>query len=238
MRRTGKFLQFILAAVAVACAAQAWGQAWPTRPIRMVTSVGAGSPADVLCRIYADELSQRVGQSVFVENKPGGDNLISVEAVLSSPADGHSLLCINGGNMAPALHKSMPWDFLKVMAPVVHIYKFGFFLVVNGKLPVNTAQEFIAYAKANPGKLNYFHLVPTQKIGFALFAQRAGIDMVEIGYKGPEAYRDILTGTVHAGMDGPVSFRGNIDNGNIKLLFTANDQRSPLTPNVPTAREA
>jgi tripartite-type tricarboxylate transporter receptor subunit TctC len=237
MRHFGRFAQFTLAVLGLAWAAQAWSQGFPNRAMRMITSVAAGAPADVLCRIYADELSQRVGQAVVVENKPGGDNLISVDAVLSNPADGYSLLCINGGNMAPALHKSMPWDFLKVMTPVVHIYKFGFFLVVNGKLPVNNAQEFIAYAKANPGKLNYFYLVPTQQIGFALFAQRAGIDVVGIGYKGPEAYRDIISGTVHAGMDGPVSFRAQPE-GTVKFLFTANDQRSPLTPNVPTAREA
>jgi tripartite-type tricarboxylate transporter receptor subunit TctC len=159
--------------------------------------------------------------------------------VLTAPADGHTLICFNGGNMAPALHKSLPWDFLKVAAPVIGIYRFGSFLVVNGKLPVNSAQEFIAYAKANPGKLNYFQLVPTQKIGFALFAARAGINIVEIPFKGPDGYAALLAGTVHAGLDGPVSFRGGqIESGQVKMLFTAAEQRSPLMPNVPTAREA
>src|SRR5437762_9498123 len=121
----------------------------------MLTPVGVGSPADIICLIYGDEIAQRLGQPIVMENKPGGNSVIAVDAVLAAPADGYTLNCFNGGNMAPALHKSLPWDYLKVSAPVVHTYKFGFFLVVNGKLPVSTAQEFIAYAKANPGKLNY-----------------------------------------------------------------------------------
>ncbi len=225
------------AMVAAAFAAPAFGQAFPNKPLRMITSVGPGSPADVLCRIYSDELSQRIGQPVIVENRPGGNNLIAVNALFEAPADGYAYACFNHSNMVPALHKDLPFDFLKAAEPVVSIYTFGFFLTVNGKLPVKTAQEFIAFIKANPGKYNYSYLVPTQQIGFAMFAKIAGLNMVEVGYKGPDAYRDLLAGVVHAQMDGPVSFKGQEKEGLVRFLFTAAEKRSDLTPDVPTAKE-
>jgi tripartite-type tricarboxylate transporter receptor subunit TctC len=233
---------FVLASLvttALAVSAPVGAQGFPTKPVRVITAVGAGAPADVLCRLYSEELSQRIRQPVVVENRPGGNNVIAVNALLEAPADGYTALCFSGGGMAPALHKALPWDFLKVVEPITGIYVFGFFLVVNGKVPVNNVQEFIAHVKANPGKLNYMQLVPLQKIGFALFAQRAGIDMVEVGYKGMEAYQDLLSGRVHAAMDGPASWRGGqIESGQVKMLFTAATKRSPLLPNVPTAAEA
>lgn len=237
MNRTKAILFAAAAVLGATASAPVWAQAFPNKPIRVITSVGPGSPADVLCRIYSDQLSSRLGQPFVVENRAGGNNMIAVNALLEAPADGYSYLCFNHSNMVPALHKNLPFDFMKVVEPVVSVYTFGFFLTINAKVPAKTNKEFVDFIKANPGKYNYSYLVPTQQIGFEMFAKIAGIDMIGVGYKGMDAYRDLLAGVVHAQMDGPVSFQGQEKEGLVRFLFTAAEKRSELKPEVPTAKE-
>jgi len=239
MHRLLKWVAGVTLLAAAALATSALAQNYPSKPIHVVVALGSGSGADILCRIFSSELSARLNQPIVVENKPGGSGIVGAGAVIKSPADGYTALCHTPGSFSRALVKDLPWDFLAVMDPVINVYKLGFFLAITGKLPVNNLQEFVAYAKANPGKLNYYYLGTLQKIGFALFAQRAGIDMVAVGYKGGEFLNDLYAGSVHAGLDGPATFRGGqLDSGQAKLLFVASDARSPLAPNVPTAAEA
>jgi len=226
-----------LALLAAAMVGPAKAQTFPEKPLRLIVTVGPGAPADSLCRLYADEVSKKIGQPIIVENRPGGGAVIAAEAVNGAPADGYTLGCFNAVSFTPALQKTLPWDFLKGMEPVAGLFRAGFFLVATGKLPVNNYGEFLAYAKANPGKLNNYQLGPSQQVGFAAFAARAGIKVVDVGYKGAEAYQALLAGDVHAGLDGPASFLGQLQAGKVKLLFIASNVRSPLFPDIPTATE-
>jgi len=224
-------------ALILAAPMTAFAQRFPERPLRLIVPVAAGAPADVACRLVADETSTSLGQPIIVENRPGGNSVIAVDAVYNAPADGYTIGCFNVVSLTPALHKSLPWDFLKAMEPVSGYYRLGFFLAISGTLPVKNYSEFISYAKSHPGKLNNYELGPSQKIAFAMFASRAGIDVVDIGFKGPDAYQALVAGQVHAGFDGPQSFPGQLESGKVRLLFVASDQRAPLLPDVPTASE-
>jgi tripartite-type tricarboxylate transporter receptor subunit TctC len=238
MKRTRLLLRSSLLALAgLSLSLHAAAQSFPSKPIRSIVPAGTGTGSDSLCRIFTEHLAQRIGQPVVTENRPGGNAVIGIDAAVKSPADGYTMLCFGGGSAAPSLHKSLPWDFLKVMDPVVYIYRLGLFLSVSGTLPVSTAQEFIAHAKANPGKLNYYYIAPSQKIAFAYFANRAGIELTEVYYKSGQAHVDLVAGLVHAGMDGPASFRAHLDAGRVKMLFVASNVRSPSYPNIPTSAE-
>jgi tripartite-type tricarboxylate transporter receptor subunit TctC len=238
MRPTTVLLRSALLALAgLLPSLHAAAQPFPSKPIRSIVPSGTGTGSDSLCRIFTEHLAQRLGQAVVTENRPGGNAVIGIDAAVKSPADGYTMLCFGGGSAAPSLHKSLPWDFLKVMDPVVYIYRLGLFLSVSGTLPVSTTQEFIAHAKANPGKLNYYYIAPSQKIAFAYFANRAGIELTEVYYKSGQAHVDLVAGLVHAGMDGPASFRAQLDAGRVKMLFVASNVRSPSYPNVPTSAE-
>jgi len=233
-----KILRLMLAAIGLACSQFIFAQGYPSKPIRVVVPFGTGSATDPLCRLISDRWSPRLGQPIIVDNRPGASGLIGADIVARSPADGYTMLCLGGGSMAAVLHKSLPWDFLKVFDPVGQFMKSAFFLVVSSETRATTAREFIDYAKANQGKINYYSIAASQQLAFALFASRVGIDAVHVAYSGAQARTDLATGRVHAGMDGPQQIQALIDTDKVRLLFYADSTRSPLYPNVPTAAEA
>ena len=215
---------------------------YPDKPITMVVPAPPGGGTDLVARLYSDLLSQELGVQVLVDNKGGGNGNIGTAIVARAKPDGYTLLMQYSAyhSANPALIKDLNWkpdDFVGVamgaMAPHV--------IVVAKKVPVDDLKSFIAYAKANPGKLNYASVgagsVP--QLGGVLLNKAAGLDMVHVPYKGSgPATADIVAGQVEVLIVTPPAVSGHIRNGNVKALALASDQRLPAFPEIPTTAEA
>ena len=215
---------------------------YPDKPITMVVPAPPGGGTDLVARLYSDLLSQELGVQVLVDNKGGGNGNIGTAIVARAKPDGYTLLMQYSAyhSANPALIKDLNWkpdDFVGVamgaMAPHV--------IVVAKKVPVSDLKSFIAYAKANPGKLNYASVgagsVP--HLGGVLLNKAAGLDMVHVPYKGSgPATADIVAGQVEVLIVTPPAVSGHIRNGNVKALALASDQRLPAFPEIPTTAEA
>jgi tripartite-type tricarboxylate transporter receptor subunit TctC len=219
----------------------AGAQDWPTRPVRIITPTGPGGITDTLARLSGDRLSKMFGQPFFIDNRGGAGGVIGTEAAVRSPADGYSLYFGGGAQITVTpFMKKLPYNPIKDLAPISMMSNNGFALVVNPELPVHTLKEFIAYVKANPGKINYSvaglggnsHLAP------AAFAARVGLDMVVVPYQStPPALVGLISGTVQM-------FFGNVSDvielvtaGKARLLAISTEQRLPQMPDIPTVAE-
>ncbi len=231
------------ATTALAASAPAFAQAnYPDKPITMVVPAPPGGGTDLVARLYSDLLSQELGVQVLVDNKGGGNGNIGTAIVARAKPDGYTILMQYSAyhSANPALIKDLNWkpdDFVGVamgaMAPHV--------IVVAKKVPVDDLKSFIAYAKANPGKLNYASVgagsVP--HLGGVLLNKAAGLDMVHVPYKGSgPATADIVAGQVEVLIVTPPAVSGHIRNGNVKALALASDSRLPAFPEIPTTAEA
>ena len=213
-------------------------QAYPTRPVRLIVGFGAGSTADILARLIGQWLSERLGQQFVVENRPGAGGNIATEAVVRSAADGYTLL-LAGSNDAinTKLYEKLPYNFIQDIEPIVALIRAPNVMVVNPSVPATTVPEFIAYAKANPGKINMASVgtgtVP--HVAGELFNIMAGLNMVHVPYRGaPAAFNDLLGGQVQVyfpPIDGVVE---HIRTGKVRALAVASAKRSEALPNVPT----
>ena len=181
---------------AVSCFA--WAQAYPSRPVRVVVPFAAGGPGDILARLIGQWLSERFGQPFVIENRPGGGSNIGTEAVVRAPGDGYSLLLASGANaINAALYEKLNFNFIRDIAPVASIIRTPLVMVVNPSVPAKTVPEFIAYAKANPGKINMASggTGTGTHIAGELFKMMAGVDMVHVPYRGGgPALTDLLGG--------------------------------------------
>jgi tripartite-type tricarboxylate transporter receptor subunit TctC len=247
---TGGFMKRFLAPVVAsvllvfgtAVSAQEGAVDFPNKPIRLITPFAPGATTDVLSRIIAEKMQADWGQPVVVDNKPGATGLIGTEMTAKSPADGYTLVnVISTHVLLRSLVKDVPIDPVKDFEPVILLARTPLVLVVANSLPVKNAQEFVAYAKANPGKLGY----GTSGIGSAVhltmeqFKQMAGIDVQHVPYKGgAPALQDLLGGHVPVVMSGLFTATQAIKAGQIRALFVTSAKRSPLFPDVPTAEEA
>jgi tripartite-type tricarboxylate transporter receptor subunit TctC len=236
-------LPFTLAlALALDCwSISAGAQEWPSRPVRVILPYGAGGLGDVLLRLTTDRLSKRFGQSFVVEARPGGGGVVGTEYVVHSPNDGYTLWFGGGSQFSVVpLMQNLHYDPLRDLTPISIVEVNGMALAVNNDLPIHSVKEFIDYAKANPGKLNYgtggvgtsSHLVP------AAFAARLGLDLVAIPYQStPASIVGMLSGAVHV-------FFGNVPDivetargGRVRLLALSNAKRISQFPDVPTVAE-
>jgi len=231
-------------ALAGAARAPAFAQAstYPDKPITMVVPAPPGGGTDLVTRLYSDLLSQELGVQVIVDNKGGGNGNIGTAIVARAKPDGYTLLMQYSAyhSANPALIKDLNWkpdDFVGVAMGAVapHV------IVVAKKVPVDDLKSFIAYAKANPGKLNYASVgagsVP--HLGGVLLNKAAGLDMVHVPYKGSgPATADIVAGQVEVLIVTPPAVSGHIRNGNVKALALASDSRLPAFPDIPTTAEA
>lgn len=222
-------------------AAHAQG-AYPDKPINMVVPAPPGGGTDLVARVYSDLLSQELGQQVIVDNKGGGNGNIGTALVARAKPDGYTLLmqysAFHSAN--PALIKNLNWDpkdFVGVAMGAIgpHV------IVVPKKVPVDDLKSFIAYAKANPGKLNYASVgagsVP--HLGGVMLNKAAGIDLVHVPYKGSgPATQDTVAGQVELFIVTPPSVSAHIRNGNLKALALASSERLPAFPDIPTTAEA
>ena len=222
----------------IAAAAQA---PYPSKPIKIVIPFGPGSSTDTIIRILAEPVSAALGQPVVIEARPGGDGAISAMEVARAAPDGYTLLVGSGSPMAavPYLRKSPPYDPLRDFTPITDIGRYTVFMYVNANVPAKTLAEFIAYAKANPGKLSYATGNASGIVAFAQLNALTGIEMLAVPYKSaPPAMLDLVGGRVDAMMDPPTTGLPYVKDGRLRALVTTLDKRSPLLPDVPTIHEA
>ncbi|MBO0765924.1 MAG: tripartite tricarboxylate transporter substrate binding protein [Hyphomicrobiaceae bacterium] len=217
-------------------------QAYPSQPIRFVIAFGPGGVADTTSRIVAEQLSDKLGQRVVVENNPGGGGIAAARAVLSAPADGHTLaLLTNGTSISVSLFKNLTFDPLTEFAPVSKLGAFEFFFAVKADASYRALAELVKAARDNPGKLNIGTVNPgsTQHLCAMMLKSTAGIEFQWVPFKNSgDLIVALLRGDVDAGVDAFAAFRGNIDDGKLRALATTAPKPFPLLPNVPPAREA
>ena len=237
-----KLLHSIIAALVLTCAGTAaQAQPYPNRPIRMIVPFPAGGAADLAARTVVQALSQGLGQQVVIDNRGGADGAIAGNAVISSQPDGYTLLfaTTTGLNAAPTLRKLPPYDPITAFTPISLVGKFGFFLFVHESLPAKNVAEFLAYVRANPGKVNYASGNGTSILTTAQMAAAEKLDMAHIPYKGDApATADLIAGRVQVMIGTPGSALPQVASGRLRVLATLLPNRSPLAPDAPTVTEA
>ena len=217
----------------------AMAQTYPTRPVRFVHGFAAGGSGDIAARLIAQWLSDRLGQQFVVENRTGAGGNIAVEAVVRAPADGYTLLQLNVANtINTALYERLSFNLLNDIAPVASFMRVPNVMEVTPSLPVKTVPEFIAYAKANPGKISFASSGVGSSIHMSgeLFKAMAKINMLHVPYRGIAAggLSDLMTGVVHVAFDNLPSSIELIRSGKVRALAVTTTVRSELLPDVPT----
>jgi tripartite-type tricarboxylate transporter receptor subunit TctC len=214
---------------------------FPSKPIRLVVPFPAGSATDTVARTLAAAVSQSIGQPVVVDDKAGADGAIAAGEVAKSPADGYTLLLATNSPLSavPAMKKAPPYDPVADFTPITDVGRYTFFIVVHPDVPAKTLAEFIAYARANPGKLNYATGNTTGIVSTAFFASQAQIKMVHVPYKGePQALTDLVAGRVQVMFCSSGTSIAMIREGRLRALVTTLPRRSELLPDLPTIAEA
>jgi tripartite-type tricarboxylate transporter receptor subunit TctC len=230
------------AGAAALAAGPAFAQSYPNRPVKLIVPLVAGGPPDVVARVIAEAVGSRLKQNVVVENRPGAGGTIGTQAVATSAPDGYTLLFASTTalSIAPALFKSVPYDPIRSFAAVAGTSVGPMVVVVHPSVPAKTVQELVAYAKANPGKLNYGAGVASPPhIAWALFNNVTGTNIVYIPYRGmAPAMTDLLAGQVQIMIDGVGPLLPHIQEGKIRALAVTGKNRSPDFPNLPTMAES
>ena len=214
---------------------------YPTRPIRLVVPFAPGGGADISARTIAQKLTERFGQQVVADNRPGAGGNIGAELVLKAPPDGYTLLLVSSSYGAnPALYK-LSFDPVTAFEPITLVSQQPFILAVNLGVPAKSAKELISYAKAHPGKLNYLSSGTggIQHLATELFKSIAGVDIVHVPYKGGSSgLNDLLAGQVHMEFGTVLSTMPIVRNGQLRALAVSTSTRSPAAPELPTLAEA
>jgi tripartite-type tricarboxylate transporter receptor subunit TctC len=216
----------------------ATGQSYPSRPVRIVVGQAAGSGSDILARLIAQWLSDRLGQPFVIENRPGGGGNIGAEAVVRAAPDGHTLLLMTSTNAINAsLYDKLSFSLVRDIAPVASVTLTPYALVVNPSLTTRTVSELIDYAKRNPGKLNMASggNGSVSHVSGELFKLMTGVDLVHVPYRGSTpAHMDLLGGQVQVMFDAMTSSIEHIRSGGMRVLGITSAQPSELLPDVPT----
>jgi tripartite-type tricarboxylate transporter receptor subunit TctC len=235
----------IMQAVAIAFAAlslQVQAQSYPNQPIRLIVPFAAGGPSDVLARAFSQKLGEDLGQPVIIDNKPGAGTNLAAEFVARSKPDGYTIFLMMVGTQAinETLYKKLSYNTVKDFAPITLVASSSLMLVANPSVPVKNVNDLIAFAKANPGKVNFgssgtgtpLHL------GGELFNVQAGTDITHIGYKGAApALTDVLGGQIQTAMIGTPAALPHIKSGKLTAIGVTSLKRSPNAPEVPAIAE-
>jgi tripartite-type tricarboxylate transporter receptor subunit TctC len=212
--------------------------AYPTRPVRIICGFAPGGTTDVLARMIGQWLSERFGQSFVVENRPGAGTNIATEAVVKAGPDGYTLLMVSPPNVINAtLYEKLNFNFLRDIAPIAAIARVANVMEVNSSLPIGSVPEFIAYAKANPGKISFASagVGTSQHVSGELFKMMAGVDLVHVPYRGAApALTDPIGGQIQAMFDNVSSSIEHIRAGKLRPLAVTTATRSEALPDIPT----
>jgi tripartite-type tricarboxylate transporter receptor subunit TctC len=236
-------VKFSLLASALAIAGIAQSQQYPTKPVRLVVPATAGDGSDVLGRLVGRHLGEALGQSVVIENRPGAGGSIAGAAVVTSAPDGYTLMLANGSShsVTPALYPKLPYDTMRDFSPVSLLAVSPNLLVVHPSVPAANIGEFLAYARANPGKLNIAAAGngSLSHLSVELFRSMAKIDIVNVGYKGAApALNDLVAGQVSAVIINIPSTLALVQAGKLRALAVTSAKRTALLPDLPTLSEA
>ena len=218
---------------------QAAAETWPSRPVRLIVTLGPGSGVDIGARLFADKLSAKWGQSVVVENRPGGDGMVAITSFLSAHDD-HVLLVspVSSFTAHPYFHDKLPYD-QKDLIPIARITKTVVAVSVPTSLNVNSLKELEALARAKPGELNWTTATGFTDFVFAGFLHTVGLKMAKVPYKNPvSAVTDLAQGRIQVYMPAYAIVRPQVAAGKVKVLAVTNHRRAPAIPDVPTAVEA
>jgi tripartite-type tricarboxylate transporter receptor subunit TctC len=236
------FLHLAASTVALAALPRvASAQAYPSRPVRIVVPVPAGGGMDTVARQIGQLLAERLGQSFVIENRPGGGTNIGTEAVVRAEPDGYTLLLVSLSNVInPSLYDKLSYNFIRDIAPVAGIAQAPFVMVVSPKLSARTVPEFIAYAKANPGKINMASggNGSGAHVSGELFKLQTGVEMQHVPYRGSApALTDLLGGQMQVMFADMPSAIGHIRSGTLRALAVTSAKRSPSLPDIPTVSD-
>ena len=237
-----RFLQLTAGAAALPLASRIAGaQAYPTRPVRIIVGFASGGNLDIIARLLGQWLSERFGQPFVVENRPGGGGNVGTEAVVRAPPDGYTLLLVGTPNTINAtLYEKLNFNFIRDIAPIASIDRVPMVMEVNPAFPVNSVPEFIAYAKANPRKINMASAGTGtgQHVAGELFKMMAGVDMTHVPYRsaGP-ALSDLIGGQVQVMFDGVPASIEHIRAGRLRALAVTTATRLEVLPNTPTVAD-
>jgi tripartite-type tricarboxylate transporter receptor subunit TctC len=215
---------------------------FPTKPVRLILPFGAGGVADFTMRLLGQKLGEKWGQQVIIDNRPGAGGVIAQQALLASRPDGHTMSVTgNGTAIGMSLFKTRPYDILNDFTQVSITATFEMLLATRGDSPFKTVADVLDYARKNPGKLNLAAINPgsTQNLSAHLFKQLTGIDATIVTYRTtPDLMTGVLRGDVDLAFDYYAAFRAPLTDNKIRILASADDERNPLLPDVPTVKES
>jgi tripartite-type tricarboxylate transporter receptor subunit TctC len=241
MKRSRRHFLHLIAAAALAAPVVAQAETYPARPARIIVGFPAGGPQDITARLIAQWLSDRLGQQFLVESRPGAGGTIGAEYVVNSPPDGYTLAMTFATNtINPSLYKSLPFDYQRDIAPVSGLADLPLVLVVNKDVPARDVNEFVAYAKANAGKLAFasFGARTISHLAIELLKTSTGIEPIHVPYPGgPQIITDLVAGRTQAGMDALPNSLPHIRSGTVRALAVMSPQRNPAIPDVPAINE-
>lgn len=236
---TGLAILFLSQAVCTSAYAE---PKFPTRPVRLILPFAAGGVADLTMRLLGQKLTEKWGQQVVIENRPGAGGVIAQQSLLASPPDGYTMSVTgNGTAIGMTLFKSRPYDILKDFTQVSITATFEMLLATRADARFKTVADVIDYAKKNPGKLNLGAVNPgsTQNLSAHLFKQMTGIDAAIVSYRTtPDLITGVLRGDIDLAFDFYAAFRGPLSDNKIRIIASADEERNPLLPDVPTAKES
>ena len=235
----------IIALGAAACTltSLAWGQVYPSKPLKMILPFPAGGPTDIVARAMGQALGEAFGYNVVIDNRPGGGGMIGATMAARSPADGYTLLLggITTFGVAPSVHKNPPYDSVKDFQPVTLATRQPIMLMTHPSLPAKTVKEFVALAKARPGEINYASSGPggSGHMAGELFKLITGVNLVHIPYKGaPPALNDLIAGQVQVLFGTILASAPHVRSGRVRAVAITGPQRSAALPEVMTFAEA
>jgi tripartite-type tricarboxylate transporter receptor subunit TctC len=228
------------AAAVAAVSRSAWALAYPTRPVRLIVGFPPGGGADTVARIIGPWLSQRLGQPLVIENRPGASSTLAAQAVVNAPPDGYTLLLLGGSALMATLIASVPFDLRRDLAPVSGLTDNPMVLVAHPSVPAKTVAELIALAKAKPGTITMgsFGTGSASHLAGELFKMMAGVNLLHVPYRGgAPMVTDLVGGQVQVAFDVMVTSLPHIRSGGLRALAVAGSQRFEMLPDVPTIAE-
>jgi tripartite-type tricarboxylate transporter receptor subunit TctC len=235
-----QFLYLAAAAATLPALSQfAIAQSYPTRPVHLLEGFGAGGAPDIVARLIGQSLSERLGQSFVVENRSGATGNIATEAVVRAAPDGYTLLLVTTPNAINATMFNLGFDFIRDIAPIAGIVRVPLVMEVHPSVPAKTVAEFIAYAKANPGKVNMASagIGSTPHVAGEMFKTMAGVDLFHVPYRGAQVFPALLTGEAQVYFGPLLSSIGYVRAGNFRALAVTTAARSPILPDIPALGE-